>query len=217
MAYSWNDPDTQYLWMLTSDQSGLLQGMTDKGRLGFAVQLKFMELYGRFPESLEELDQNAVQWLATQLGTTTDTLSSYELGGRQGQRHRRTIRIFLGFRRATGTDLRQLAQWLCDDVLPLDPQVRHGHDMALDWCRTHHLEPPAGDHLDRVIRSAVHRYETQQLATIHARLSATNKSAVDRLLASEETDREESLNKNRQPSPLAISKPTLAKPTSIVC
>lgn len=160
--------------MLTSDQSGLLQGMTDKGRLGFAVQLKFMELYGRFPESLEELDQNAVQWLATQLGTTTDTLSSYELGGRQGQRHRRTIRTFLGFRRTTGTELRQLAQWLCDDVLPLNPQARHGLDVALDWCRTHHLEPPAGDHLDRVIRSAVHRYETRQLETIFARLSEAN-------------------------------------------
>lgn len=194
MAYSWNDPDAQDLWTLTSDQSALLSGMTDKGRLGFAVQLKFMELYGRFPESLEELDQNAVQWLATQLGTTTDTLSSYELGGRQGQRHRRTIRTFLGFRRATGTDLRQLAQWLCDDVLPLDPQARHGRDMALDWCRTHHLEPPAGDHLDRVIRSAVHSYETRQLTTIHARLSAANKATIDRLLASEETDHEDSLN-----------------------
>ena len=112
----------------------------------------------------------------------------YEFGGRQGQRHRRTIRVFLGFRTATSIDLQQLVQWLCDDVLPFDPQARHGHDMALDWCRTQRLEPPAGDRLERVIRSAVHGYETRQQATIHARLSAHNKAAIDRLLASEETD-----------------------------
>ena len=188
MAHSWNDSDTQDLWTLTIDESALLPGMTDKGRFGFAVQLKFMELHGRFPERQDEIDPNATQWLATQLGTTTESLSSYEFGGRQGQRHRRTIRVFLGFRRATGIDLQQLVQWLCDDVLPFDPQAHHGYDMALDWCRTQRLEPPAGDHLERVIRSAVHGYETQQLATIHVRLSTHSKTAIDRLLASEETD-----------------------------
>jgi hypothetical protein len=50
------------------------------------------------------------------------------------------------------------------------------------------LEPPASDQLDRVIRSATHGYETLQQATIHARLSARNKSAIDRLLAGEEPD-----------------------------
>nr|WP_157200415.1 Tn3 family transposase [Methylomonas lenta] len=188
VVHSWNDLDTQDLWTLTIDESALLPGMTDKGRFGFAVQLKFMELHGRFPERQDEIDPNATQWLATQLGTTTESLSSYEFGGRQGQRHRRTIRVFLGFRRATGTDLQQLVQWLCDDVLPFDPQAHHGYDMAHDWCRTQRLEPPAGDHLERVIRSAVHGYETRQLATIHVRLSAHNKTTIDRLLASEETD-----------------------------
>lgn len=165
--------------------------MTDKGRLGFAVQIKFMELYGRFPERHDEIDKNAAQWLAAQLGIAIDALSLYELGGRQGQRHRRTIRVFLGFRRATGADLHQLVLWLCDNVLPFDPQIRHGKDIALDWFRTRHLEPPASDHLDRVIRSAAHGYETRQHATIHARLSMHNKAAIDRLLASEETDLED--------------------------
>ncbi len=188
MAYSWNDPDTQDLWTLSIDESALLPGMTDKGRLGFAVQLKFMGLHGRFPERHDEIDPNAVQWMAVQLGTTTESLPSYELGGRQGQRHRRTIRVFLGFRPATGADLQQLAQWLCADALPFDPQARHGRDLAFDWCRTQRLEPPASDHLDRIIRSAVHGYETQQQSTIHARLSARNKAAIDRLLAGEEPD-----------------------------
>ena len=113
MTHSWNDPETQDLWRLSTDESALLPGMTDKGRLGFAIQLKFMQLHGRFPERHDEIDPNATQWLAGQLGTTTEALSSYELNGRQGQRHQRTIRVFLGYRPATGDDLKQLNQWLC--------------------------------------------------------------------------------------------------------
>lgn len=194
MAYSWIDPDTQDLWTLTASESELLPGMTDKGRLGFAVQLKFMEQHGRFPERHDEIDPNAAQWLARQLGTTTEALPSYELGSRQGQRHRRTIRVFLGFRPATGADLKQLVQWLCADALPFDPQARHGRDMAFDWCRTQRLEPPASDHLDRIIRSAVHGFEAQQQATVHARLSIASKAAIDRLLAGEESDPDEVRN-----------------------
>ena len=79
MTHSWNDPETQDLWRLSTDESALLPGMTDKGRLGFAIQLKFMQLHGRFPERHDEIDPNATQWLAGQLGTTTEALSSSEL------------------------------------------------------------------------------------------------------------------------------------------
>ena len=180
MIPSWKDPATQDWWTLTASEIALLPGMTDKGRLGFAVQLKFMQVYGRFPERHDEIDPLVAQGLAAQLGTTADALSAYELNGRQGQRHQRTIRVFLGFRPTTGDDLQQLDRWLYREVLPFDPQARHGRDAALDWCRAHRLEPPARDHLDRVIRSAVHRYETGQQATIHARLSAASQALWER-------------------------------------
>ena len=196
MTHSWNDPETQDLWRLSTDESALLPGMTDKGRLGFAIQLKFMQLHGRFPERHDEIDPNATQWLAGQLGTTTEALSSYELNGRQGQRHQRTIRVFLGYRPATGDDLKQLNQWLCKDVLPFDPQARHGRDLALDWCRMHRLEPPASDELNRTIRSAVRSYETQQQSIIHSRLSANSKTAINRLLGDDDTDTDEADNEN---------------------
>ena len=142
MAYLWTDPDTQDLWTLSTDESALMAGMTDKGKLGFAAQLKFMEQHGRFPERHDEIDPNAMLWLTAQLGATAQSLAPYEFGGRQGQRHRKTIRTLLGFRPATGADLQQLGQWPCDEVLPFDPQARHGYDVALDWCRTQRIEPP---------------------------------------------------------------------------
>ena len=48
MSQVWNDSDIQELWTLSAGEDALLPGMTDKGRLGFAVQLKFMQIHGRF-------------------------------------------------------------------------------------------------------------------------------------------------------------------------
>jgi hypothetical protein len=191
LTQSWNEIEFQDLWSLSPEESALLPGMTDKGRLGFAVQLKFMEIHGRFPERHDEIDPSAVQCLGTQLGAPVDMLSAYELDGRQGRRHRRTIRNFFGFRPASGSDLQDLGQWLTDEVLPLDPQARHGRDLALDWCRAQRLEPPALDHLQRIIRSAVYQFEAKQHETIYARLTAASKAAIDRLLAGDEPESEE--------------------------
>lgn len=47
----WRDEAEQRdLWLLNAEQLALLPVMTDKGRLDFAIQLKFIELYGRFTE-----------------------------------------------------------------------------------------------------------------------------------------------------------------------
>jgi len=153
VAQSWIEVDFQDQWTLSSDELALLPGVADKGRLrgrlGFAIQLKFMQLHGRVPERHEEIDSNATRWLGMQLGARVELLSDYELDGRQGRRHRQTIRSFLGFRPATGNDLKVLGQWLNEEVLPFDPQARHGLDRAVDWCRTQGVEPPAMDHLGR--------------------------------------------------------------------
>jgi len=52
----WLETEVHDLWTLSSEELALLPGMTDKGRLGFAVQLKFMQLHGRFPEQHTEID-----------------------------------------------------------------------------------------------------------------------------------------------------------------
>jgi len=70
VSLMWNNPELQELWTLTAEELELLPGMTEKGRLAFALQLKFMELHGRFPEHHGEVDPTAVMWVASQLGIT---------------------------------------------------------------------------------------------------------------------------------------------------
>jgi len=188
VTQSWIEAEFHEHWTLSADEVTLLPGMTDKGRLGFAIQLKFMQLHGRFPERPEEIDPAAAQWLATQLHAPVELWSTYEPTSRQGQRHQRTIRGYLGFRPATGHDVRVLAQWLHEQVLPFDPQGRHGWDRVIDWCRTQGLEPPATEPLKRIIRSAVHRFEADHHEEIYTRLSDATQAEIDRLLATEEPD-----------------------------
>ena len=47
MAHSWNEIGEQEAWALDADELKLLPGMTDKGRLGFAIQLKFRQIRDR--------------------------------------------------------------------------------------------------------------------------------------------------------------------------
>ena len=194
MPQSWIEAEFHDQWTLSADELTLLPGMTDKGRLGFAIQLKFMQLHGWFPERPEEIDPAAVQWLATQLHAPVGLWSTYDPTSRQGQRHQRTIRGYLGFRPATGHDVRVLAKWLHEQVLPFDPQGRHGLDRAIDWCRTQGLEPPATEPLKRIIRSAVHGFEAAHHERIYARLSDATQAEIDRLLATDEPDTTDSKN-----------------------
>ncbi|PRP68684.1 DDE transposase [Chromobacterium amazonense] len=188
MGQSWCKIEDEGLWAILPDEMSLLPGRPDKGRLGFALQLKFRQIYGRYPERLDEFHQSAIDAIATQVGVDKSALLAYELDSRQGQRHRKVIRHYLGFQLPTGHDLAQLRTWLACDVLPFDPQAHHGRDVAVEWFHAQHLEPPALAELNRAIRSSVHGYETHQQETIFARLTHTNKAAIDQLLGEEAPD-----------------------------
>lgn len=209
MEHRQDDVEQRDLGLLNAEQLALLPGMTDKGRLGFAILLKFIELYGRFPEDNRQINTDVAQALAKQLSVPIHAIASYDPCSRQGQRHRRIIRDFLGYRPSTGTDLKQLFHWLCHEVLPLDPLARHGRDVAFDWYRTQRIEPPASDELDKTIRSAVRHYETLLQADIYNRLSIDSKVAINHLLSTEDTDE----NKKTSGSNLSKLKMDPGKPS----
>ncbi|MGB9096348.1 DUF4158 domain-containing protein [Erwinia sp.] len=176
------------VWLLNAEQLALLPGMTDTGRLGFSMQLNFIELKGRFPGNNIQVNTDITQVLAKQLSVPINAIDLYDPCSREGQRHRRTIQDFLGYRPSTGADLKQLFHWLCHEALPLDPQARHGRDVAFDWYRTQRIEPPASDELDKTIRSAVRHYEALLQADIYNRLSIDSKVAINHLLYTDDTN-----------------------------
>lgn len=183
--------DERDVWSLLADELSLLPGMTDAGRLGFAIQLKFRQTYGHYPESISELPSGIVRVIAEQIGCTSIPFENYPLQGRQAQRHRQNIRRYLGVRLPNKNDIAQLTVWLTEFILPSNPQALHGSELVSDWCQEQKIERPAADHLDRIIRSAVHQFETEQQNIIFTRLSLDSKVAINHLLSAEEpgTDR----------------------------
>jgi TnpA family transposase len=208
---SWDDADE--FWTLAPNELPLVAGMTGPGRLGCAFQLKFMQAHSRFPERGETPDPRGVAVLSAQLEVPAEHLSGYDGLSRQGQRHRRLIRDYLGFRPTGRRDLEDLARWLVDAILPHDPEARHGRDAALDWCRRQHLEPPALDHLDRLIRSTVHDFEARQQAAMAARLSDTQRTVIDGWLHGDDPEPEAAEADSTAPLSLAQIRVDPGKPS----
>ena len=180
--------DDRDVWSLLADELSLLPGMTDTGRLGFAIQLKFRQVQGHYPESINEFPPGIVRAIAEQIGSTSVSLENSPLQGRQAQRHRQNIRRYLGIRLPNKTDIAKLTAWLTEFILPLNPQAVHGSELVTDWCQAQQIERPAADHLGRIIRSAVHQFETEQQNMIFTRLSLDSKVAINHLLSAEEPD-----------------------------
>lgn len=73
-AQTWGGLEDEDLWFIQPDEMSLLPGRSDKGRLGFALQLKFRQVYGRYPERLDEFAPPAIDAVATQVGVNKSAL-----------------------------------------------------------------------------------------------------------------------------------------------
>lgn len=98
-------------WRLLADELSLLPGMTDTGRLGFAIQLKFRQVQGHYPESINDFPSGIVHAIAVL--SRSDALL-YPL---------KTIRFMDG--RLSDTDNIFVAIWVSDSPIKLTL-----HDLA---------------------------------------------------------------------------------------
>ena len=75
-------------WTLVEDERELVAGKQGPTRLGFALLLKFYIRAGRFPRGRAELDDDAVAFVARQVGVPASDLGFYEWSGRTFKYHR---------------------------------------------------------------------------------------------------------------------------------
>ena len=71
--------------------------------------MKFYGRFGRFPRGRGKLHDDAVEFVARQLGVGAGSLAFYEWSGRTIKRHRAEIRAHLGFRECAVADAEELA------------------------------------------------------------------------------------------------------------
>jgi Domain of unknown function (DUF4158) len=174
-------------WTLLDDERELVAGKRGPTRLGFALLLKFYAHAGRFPRGRPELDDEAVAFVARQVGVPASDLGFYDWSGRTFEYHRAQVRRHLGFRECTTGDAEKLAEWLAGHVCQAERRADRVREALLARCRAERIEPPSAGRCDRIIRSALHQAEqiltarvTGRLGTgVSARLAALAETAAD--------------------------------------
>lgn len=129
-------------WTLLEEDHALIANKTGPTRLGFAVLLKYFELEARFPGCVEDIPTAAAQYVARQLKMDSSDLATYSWSGRTIEYHRAQIRAALGFRQTTEGDEARLAQWLAEEVCPVELDRRRLGEALLARCKAERLEPP---------------------------------------------------------------------------
>jgi Domain of unknown function (DUF4158) len=143
-------------WTLLDDERDLVAGKRGATRLGFSLLPKFYTRAGRFPRGRGELPDEAVEFVARQVGVEPGELGLYEWSGRTIAYHRAQIRAHLGFRECSVSDADKLTEWLSANVCVAERRQELARDEFLARCRAERIEPPAPGRVDRVVRSALH-------------------------------------------------------------
>jgi hypothetical protein len=175
-------------WTLLKDERELIAGKRGPTRLGFAVMLKFYARAGRFPRGRAELDDNAVAFVARQVGVPASDLGFYEWSGSTIEYHRGQIRRHLGSRECTAEDAGKLTAWLAASVCQAERRGDRVREELLARCRAGHIEPPSAGRCDRIIRSALHQAEQALTARVTGRLGPDASERLAALAAAADDD-----------------------------
>ena len=124
MKRKWDNHELIEHWTIDTAEKALILKKKEANRLGFALLLKFFQLKGRFPEKKNEIPRVVQTFVAEQLGMDASLYQEYNWQGRTIKYHRVQIRELYAFHRMRLRNFEDLRQWLIDDVLPREVDVR---------------------------------------------------------------------------------------------
>lgn len=182
MKRQWSEAELDTHWALTAQEEALTVARRGPSRFGFVVLLKFFQYEGRFPESRREIPADVMRYVAVQLAMPLNTLDAFDWQDRTARRQRAEILEWLDIRRTEEADWRALASWLNAEVIPLDLSLKQLTERIRDWLRTHRLDTPGLERLERMLRAQLHAFETDLLIRIDDSLTDATRTALDALL-----------------------------------
>ncbi len=184
-------------WTLLPKEMELLGNKTGENRIGFALLLKFFSNVARFPLHPSEVPKTALTYIAKQVKVPVEKYADYDWQGRTIKYHRAQIRKFFNFREATVKDASDMVKWLKQEVLPVEQRIEFLEELVYKRFRELCIEPSTPGRIDRLIRTALHQYETHYCADILSKLPSQALIQIDTFLDVEDltekaTDAEES-------------------------
>jgi TnpA family transposase len=182
MKQQWDVNEIIEQFTLLPPEFSFLGSSDPHNHLGKALLLKFFQHEGRFPDNIAEIPSPIIEYMTQQLNLPAGVIATYQWDGRTIKEHRRQIREHLGFHPATVAEQRALRTWLIAEVLPHEHRPVYLQERAYQRLRQLSIEPPTQGRLERLVISAMYRYEQTFFATTAARLSESVKSNLRQLI-----------------------------------
>ncbi|MEO3892755.1 DUF4158 domain-containing protein [Nonomuraea sp. B5E05] len=173
-------------WTLVEGDWKLIKNKSGATRLGFALMLKFYEIEGRFPAYPEEVPQVAIVYVASLVKVDPGLFGKYSWAGRTIKDHRKQIRTAFGTRPPTEEDEERWAQWMADEPCSTETNRDRLADALRRRCRSENMEPPTPGQVERVVASAVSRFEGAFARGVQARLGPMVCGRLQDLLGSQQ-------------------------------
>lgn len=169
-------------WTLVGDELARVRGKREVNALAFALLLRFVTIYGRFPRGRGEIPDEVVEFVARQVKVPAADLGFYDWSGRTIERHRAEIRELLGLRETSLADQAEVTDWLVENVTQVERRPEQVRAELLSWCRLHRREPPSSGRINRIVRSALDRGEKHLVDRICAGLSEQVRARLNELV-----------------------------------
>ena len=203
--------DTEELidnWTLLPQELELVNNKVGANQIGFAILLKYFQIFARFPNSPKEIPSIIISYIAQQLKIPETLYSEYNWQGRSISNHRASIRKLFGFRTATILDGEEMLDWLKAEILPNEQRIEPITELVYHKFRDLQIEPLTTRRIERLVRSSIAQYETDFCHQTLRRLTLENLEQIDILLTTEEvSNSEEQLRQGKfKPSDFAFLK-----------
>ncbi len=131
-------------------------------RLGFAYQIAFVRLMGRFPKQDPlEIEETILNFAALQFDLCSQTIDRYKTRRQTISEHQQRIRTYLGLRLFNETAEQELSAYIAQEALRLD-RLASLTVKAHQWLETHRFLMPA-DYAIRRIAQAERRKARETL------------------------------------------------------
>ncbi len=188
---NWDTEELIENWTLLPTELNLVSSKVGANQIGFAVLLKYFQIYARFPNSTKEIPDNIISYIAQQLQIPSDSYSDYDWQGRSISNHRASIRKLFGFRTAKVADGEEMVDWLKAEIIPNEQRIEPISELVYQRFRELQIEPPTTGRVERLIKSAIAQHEADFCQQILDKLTPEIIEQIDILLSTEETEETE--------------------------
>lgn len=177
-------------WSLSFSDLDFVNARSIATRLGLSVQPKFFASRGYFIEKISDVPEDAVNYLAEQLGVARSVLSADDFSSRSSRRHISEILKYLGFRRMTRDDRDALSSFIASELCPKGLQIGSMIEQVFLWCRDRKIFEPSHQELNRLIRTERQRFLDTFLGSVVARLAPETISMMKNSLEDADSPRD---------------------------